>query len=109
MFTADQLVLHAIGDYVLQSDWMAQNKARDNVAAAAHAFTYTLPFAFLLPSPEAIAVILVTHYLIDRYRLARHVNRVKNLVGPPSAVRHMWRLCATPTGYAKDAPPFLAV
>lgn len=30
-FTADQLVAHAVGDYIIQSDWMAENKRKDSV------------------------------------------------------------------------------
>ena len=45
--TADQILAHLVGDYILQSHWMAQNKAKQSVAAAVHAVTYTLPFAFI--------------------------------------------------------------
>jgi hypothetical protein len=50
MITADQLVCHAIGDYVLQSDWMANTKTKRSVACLAHVATYALPFLFLRPS-----------------------------------------------------------
>ena len=30
MFTADQLVAHAVGDYILQSHWMATEKTKGN-------------------------------------------------------------------------------
>ena len=44
---ADQIVLHAIGDYVLQSDWMATEKTKRSIPALAHAVVYTfaVPFA----------------------------------------------------------------
>ena len=47
MFTADQLVAHAVGDYILQSDWMANEKTKRSLAAAVHALTYALPFLLL--------------------------------------------------------------
>ena len=82
MITADQLALHALGDYVLQSDWIATTKTKKSVAALAHVVTYTLPFLLVTRSPAALAVILVTHFLIDRWRLARYVVWAKNFIGP---------------------------
>ena len=98
-FTADQLVAHAVGDYILQSDWMADNKTKQHFAAAVHATTYTLPFLLITQSPAALAFICGTHFVIDRWRLARYVVWIKN--GP-------W-LPLTATGYQDSKPPFLAV
>lgn len=100
-----QLILHLIGDYITQTDWMAKNKTKSNVAAAAHAIVYSLPFLMLQPSVSAFAVILGTHYLIDRYRLARFLVYAKNKATD-------WNLKwedASATGYHKDAPAWLTV
>jgi hypothetical protein len=105
MITADQLVAHAVGDYILQSDWMATEKTKQNAAAAAHAFTYTLPFLFLTTSPEALAVILVTHFAIDRWRLARYVVWLKNRMGPND---DPWEECKA-TGFHESRPAWLTV
>jgi hypothetical protein len=83
MFTATQIVLHAVGDYVLQSDWMANEKTKKSLAAWAHAITYALPFLLLRPSVWALLVILVSHFIIDRWRLARYVVWAKNFLSPP--------------------------
>lgn len=99
MFTADQLVAHAVGDYIIQSHWMATEKTKQHTAAAIHAATYTLPFLLITQSPAALAVICGSHFLIDRYRLARFVVWLKNGARGP----------VTATGYADDVPPFLAV
>jgi hypothetical protein len=80
--TADQLVAHAIGDYLLQSDWMANEKTKRSLAAALHAITYAIPFLWLRPSWAALAVIVGTHFLIDRWRLARFVVWAKNYSAP---------------------------
>lgn len=82
MITADQLVAHAIGDYILQSDWMATEKTKRSIAALVHVLTYMLPFLFLRPSPLALFVIVSTHFVIDRWRLARFVVWLKNWVCP---------------------------
>jgi hypothetical protein len=103
--TADQLVAHAVGDYLLQSDWMATEKTRRSFAAAVHAVAYTVPFLFLTTEARALAIIASTHFVIDRWRLARYVVWVKNWLGrrPPP-----WRECSA-TGYAPDKPAWLAV
>jgi len=101
------ILAHLVGDYLLQSDWMAQEKTRRWWPAIAHAVTYTLPFLMLTRSPPALAVIAVTHAVIDRYRLARHVIWVKNLAAP-AAYRHPWRECAG-TGYHQSRDLWLTV
>jgi hypothetical protein len=82
MITADQLLAHAIGDYVLQSDWMANEKTKRSVAALVHVLTYAIPFLFLRPSWLALLVIISTHFVIDRWRLARYVVWAKNFIAP---------------------------
>jgi hypothetical protein len=99
MITADQLLAHAVGDYLLQTDWMANQKTKRTVAALLHALTYSAVFLLFRPSFDALAVIFGTHLLIDRFRLARFVCWLKN--GP-------WHPM-TPTGYPESAPAWLAV
>ena len=108
MITADQLVAHAVGDYLLQSDWMANEKTKRSAAAAAHAIWYTLPFVLLTHSWLALAVISVSHFVIDRWRLARFVVWFKNAALSPYAVHTAWADCEA-TGYHKDRPAWLAV
>lgn len=120
LITADQLVAHAIGDYVLQSDWMANEKTKKSIAAALHAVTYSLPFCLIAQSGLAMAVIIVTHFIIDRWRLARYVCWAKNFFAPPSTMLevegkvihqrwwHPWADCVG-TGYHRDRPPWMAV
>lgn len=99
MFTADQLVAHLVGDYLIQSHWMATEKTKVSLAAGVHAATYTLPFALITHSLIALSLIAATHFLIDRYRLARFVVWLKNGARGP----------VTATGYPADVPPWLAV
>lgn len=105
MFTAAQFVAHGVGDYLLQSHWMATQKTKNSFAAACHVIAYTIPFAFLTHSLPALALIAGTHFLIDRYRLARFVVYAKNFLAPPSG----WPRAFTATGYDDDVPPWLAV
>lgn len=99
MFTADQIVAHLVGDYLTQSHWMATEKTKRSVAAAVHAAVYTLGFAFITLNPLALAVIGGSHFLIDRYRLARFVVWLKNGASGP----------VTATGYPDAVPPWLSV
>ncbi len=78
----EQLLAHLIGDYILQSHWMAENKTKAFWPAFVHALLYSLPFVLIAPSGQAWGVIFFTHFLIDRYRLARYLVWAKNLLGP---------------------------
>lgn len=107
IFNAGQLVAHGVGDYLLQSDWMAQEKVRKSWACATHVAAYGLPFLLLRPTLAAYAVIVGSHFMIDRWRLARYVVWGKNLLAPPSTHRP-WIECST-TGYPDDRPAWLTV
>lgn len=98
MFTADQLVAHMIGDYFLQPHSWAIEKTRNSLIAALHAITYTATFVFITESSLALLVILITHFIIDRFRLARYVTWFKNGMNFP----------LTATGFPERTPPYLA-
>ena len=66
-----QLIAHLIGDYVLQNHWMAANKTARTWPAVVHVLLYGLPFLVIGASWPAWAVIVGTHFVIDRFRLAR--------------------------------------
>lgn len=66
----EQLILHLLGDYLLQTDWMAQNKKvktwRGELACQVHCLLYSIPF-LLIGTWQQVLFIYVTHYLIDRF------------------------------------------
>lgn len=101
------LIAHLAGDYLIQSDWMANEKTKRWWPAIAHALTYGLPYVAVTRSLPALAVIVATHAVIDRYRLARHVCWAKNQAAP-AAYRHPWAECSG-TGYHKDRPAWMTV
>jgi hypothetical protein len=82
MITVTQLLCHFIGDYFLQSSWMANEKTKSHFPALVHVLTYGLAFLFLRPSWAALFVIVSTHFVIDRWRLARYVCWAKNWIAP---------------------------
>ena len=110
-----QLILHLFGDYVTQSEWVFQNKAKAHWPAILHATLYSLPF-LLIGSVDAVLVIWGAHFLMSRYRLAKLVVRVKNVVGDRDFwINHNRHIRAfvypkydTPTGYSKGAPEWLS-
>jgi hypothetical protein len=105
----EQLLLHLLGDYVTQTDWMAQNKTRSKVAALLHAAIYTLPFLLLTQSTPALFCIFFSHYLIDHYRLARYVVFAKNWLTSPhkgDPISILWSF-SSKTGYQTDVPEHL--
>ena len=101
------LLAHLLGDYVFQSEWMAQGKRKSALVAAVHALAYSVPFLLLCsPSLLAWAVIVVTHAAIDHLALARYVIFAKNHISPRSAWPQ-WERCSK-TGYDSSTPVWLA-
>jgi hypothetical protein len=96
----EQLLLHLIGDYVTQTDWMARSKTQAVFAALCHAAVYALPFLLVSPSLAALAVIALSHFLIDRYRLARHLAFAKNKL---TDWHLTWAECKA-TGFPSEVP-----
>ena len=108
----EQLILHLIGDYVTQSQWMADNKTKAHWPAFAHAMVYSMPFVLLRPSSAAFLVILLTHFLIDRYRLARYVVVLKNIgfhLGRFDDPDEPAFSNITATGYPDSVPAWMSV
>ena len=104
MFTVDQLVAHGVGDYLLQSEWMAREKTKRSLAAFVHSLFYILPFLFITQNPLTLAVIGGTHFVIDRWHLARYVAWVKNRPWPGS---RPWSECKK-TGFDPGTPAWSA-
>lgn len=99
------VLCHMLGDYIIQSHWMANVKTKSQWVVLLHAFTYMLPFLLLTRSLLALLVILFTHAVIDHWRLARYVNYVRNFFAPKG-----WRAERdSPTGSPKSAPEFISV
>jgi hypothetical protein len=92
----NELLAHLVGDYFLQSHWLANEKTKRWFPAIVHGLLYTVPFLLLTTDPVKLLIISVTHMVIDRYRLANWVARIKN-----------WTF--TPNGYPEETPAWLTV
>jgi hypothetical protein len=99
-----EFLSHAVGDYVVQSDWMAAEKTKSHVPALLHGATYAACFLPLTRRWQPLLIIGGTHFVIDRWRLAKHVGWFKNQIAPKA-----YRPGHTPTGYGSDKPDWMAV
>lgn len=77
------LIGHLVGDFLLQTNWMAARKTSSYAALLAHVTVYTLcVFTFALPaggiSYEAMAVVFATHAFLDRRWFVRFWTRALN-------------------------------
>ena len=67
------LAAHLIGDFLLQNDDMARNKASSTRACLSHIAAYSTPFLMLSAVTDlpflAFVAILAQHYAQDRYAL----------------------------------------
>jgi hypothetical protein len=93
----EQILAHLVGDYILQSHTMANKKLNSFSWAMFHGLMYSLPFVLITQSPLALFTIWVTHAVIDRWRIANYVAKIKN---------NIWN---TPNGYPAETPPWLSV
>lgn len=100
------ILAHLWGDYVLQTDWMAQEKTRRWWPALVHGLLYTLPFLLITHAPAALVVIAGTHVLIDRWRLAKYVVWARGQLGP-ARYRPSWP--PTASGMREGTPDWLGM
>ncbi len=86
------LLGHLVGDYLLQSRWMARTKSAHGwpgiLASVLHAAIYTASVCLLLwrIDPVIFLAVGVPHWLIDRYSLADHWLRLIRGRTPESAL-----------------------
>ena len=68
----EQILLHLWGDYIVQKSEWALNKKKKGMygfwCCLIHVLTYTAPF-LLIGSWQAVVVIGVTHFIIDRTKI----------------------------------------
>lgn len=99
--TMEQLLLHALGDYIIQNDWMALNKKKRGwlglFACLLHCALYALPF-LLIVSPLQVALIFASHFVIDRWRIVDWFLAVRN------GVFHIKNF-----GFGEERPHFITV
>lgn len=75
--TLNILMGHLVGDYVLQNNYLAQNKTKSSWVCTLHCLLYSLSMQFFCYEniPDGLDVcffglVFSTHWIIDRYSLA---------------------------------------
>lgn len=56
---------HMLGDYVLQTDFLARTKGENWWHLLAHCVTYSIPFAIAFGIDWRLAWLLASHFVID--------------------------------------------
>lgn len=95
-------ICHFVGDFWLQTDWMAMNKGKKTLNCLVHVLIYTSCFTVLTLSWKALLFIGVTHFILDRFhiilkKLIYWKNHFPTFDYPP------FEYCDT-TGYYDDSP-----
>lgn len=101
------LLAHLVGDYILQTHYMATQKVNRWWPAIVHGLTYTIPYVFVTQDPLALFIIASTHVVIDRFRLAKHLMWFKNQFAP-KAHRPSWAEAKANAGYNQDVPSWMS-
>lgn len=105
MMIAEILVAHLVGDYLLQTHWMATEKLKRWWPAVIHGVVYTLPFLFFVWDWRALLIIAGTHIVLDRYRVARWICWFQSQFAP-RASRPVWG--EDVSGFPAGTPVWLA-
>lgn len=78
----EQLILHLLGDFILQTDWQAANKKKASwigeIACQIHCILYSIPF-ILITDYIHVILIYVSHYAIDRTNVITWFLSFRNL------------------------------
>lgn len=59
------IICHIVGDYFLQTDYMASNKGKDLYLLFVHCVCYCIPFLVLYGFVWQIALIFTVHIVVD--------------------------------------------
>ena len=71
------VMCHCIGDYVLQTDFLAKTKGTNLYHLFVHCVLYLVPFAIVFGVDWKLGILLVSHFIIDilkaKYQKIRYV------------------------------------
>lgn len=67
------IICHLIGDYVLQTDFIAKTKGENLYHLIVHCILYTVPFIFVGVDIHLLCFIFATHLSIDYLKANMHV------------------------------------
>lgn len=59
------LFVHWVADFVFQSDWMAQNKSKNNLALISHCSVYGIVFMLMTWDFFLGGIVMIIHHPVD--------------------------------------------
>lgn len=69
---------HLVGDYVLQSEYLAKGKVHDMYLLLVHCVLYCLPFYLVYGFTSHLAILLIMHIIIDLLKCMGKIDIVKD-------------------------------
>ena len=84
------IIGHLVADYLLQFDWIAENKKKSHLVCIFHCLVWTLCVCSMghIWNATAISVLFITHFIQDRWQLIPWYMKVigqNNFTKPPLA------------------------
>ena len=69
---------HLVGDYVLQSEYLAKGKVHDMYLLLVHCALYCLPFYLAYGFAIRLAILFIMHVIIDLLKCMNKIDIVKD-------------------------------
>lgn len=84
------IIGHLVADYLLQFDWIAENKKKNSLICAIHCFIWSIWVCFMgnVWSFAAFNILFITHFIQDRWQIIPWYMKTigqKNFTKPPLA------------------------
>ena len=86
---------HLIGDYLIQTDWMAAGKKRSSWICSVHVLTYLVPFLFCGLEWWQLALIGVEHFAQDRTGIVVWLMKAKGSAAFATGPCSPWSIIVT--------------
>lgn len=114
------VISHFIGDFIFQSQYIAERKLKNFLVCVLHVLLYIIPFYFLVSANlKFLLIVAATHLVIDFLRVAELLSWLKNiLINPNIWLDTFWRSNQDESkrynfynckfGYPKDVPEHIA-
>ena len=78
------LACHFVGDYVLQTDFIAKTKGENRWHMFIHCFLYVMPFLIIFWFDWRLPVLFISHFIIDTLK-----SRYKKISYPVDQILHL--------------------
>lgn len=70
----DLIFCHLVGDYVLQSNFLAETKGENPYHLIVHAMLYSLPFYIIFGAVWQLPIVFFSHITVDAFKA--HFNKI---------------------------------